>query len=256
MEMAALFRRAGDSKRAAELQRQAEKLRDQFDRDFWLAEGHYALALQKDKRPAAVIASNAGHALWSGIARPERARVTAEQLLFREMFNGWGVRTLSSAALRYNPLAYHLGTVWPHDNSLIAAGFKRYGLDHEALRIMSGLMEAAVHFEDYRLPELFGGFAREDYGAPVSYPVACQPQAWSAGTLPYLLTTALGLEPDGFNSRLHIIRPMLPENVDQVEIRGIRVGQASVDLLFTRSENQVTAKVQHLEGEMEVNVQL
>jgi glycogen debranching enzyme len=255
MEMAKLFRRCGEVERAAELEREAQKLREQFDRDFWLPQGYYALALQDGNRPAEVLSSNAGHALWSGIARPDRVRATAEQLLDAEMFNGWGVRTLSSAALRYNPLGYHLGTVWPHDNSLIAAGFKRYGLDDDALRIMNGMLQAAAEF-GHRLPELFGGFAREDYGVPVSYPVACHPQAWSAGAVPYLLTTGLGLEPDGFNYQLRIKRPMLPEYVDRVEIRGVRVGQACADLLFSRSGDHVAVKVQRVEGEMEVMVQL
>ncbi len=256
VEMAKLFRRCGEVERAAELERSARTLREQFDRDFWLAQGYYALALQDGNRPAAVLSSNAGHALWSGIALPGRARATAEQLLTPEMFNGWGVRTLSSAALRYNPLGYHLGTVWPHDNSLIAAGFKRYGLDRETLRIIDGMLEAALAFEGQRLPELFGGFASEDYGVPVSYPVACQPQAWSAGAVPYLLTTGLGLEPDGFNYQLRIRRPMLPKYVDQVEIRRLRVGQARADLLFSRSGDHVAVKVQRVEGEMEVTLQL
>ena len=255
IEMAALFRRVGEEQRASALEEQAERLRERFDRDFWVDDGYYALALQQGNRQAAVLSSNTGHALWSGIAQPERAGKIAECLLSDEMFNGWGVRTLTSAALRYNPLGYHLGTVWPHDNSLIAAGFKRYGFDHEALKIMSGLIEAAVHFQSYRLPELFGGFAQQDYGIPVSYPVACQPQAWSAGAFPYLLTTVLGLEGDGFESKLRVVRPMLPENVNQVEVHGLRVGQGSVDLLFTRSGDQVAAKVQQLKGKMEVIVQ-
>src|SRR5437773_4733819 len=252
IEMAALFRRVGEEQRASTLEEQAERLREHFDRDFWVEDGYYALALQQHNRQAAVLSSNAGHTLWSGIAQPERAGKIAECLLSEEMFNGWGVRTLTSAALCYNPLGYHLGTVWPHDNSLIAAGFKRYGFDHEALKIMSGLIEAAVHFQSHRLPELFGGFAQEDYGIPVSYPVACQPQAWSAGAVPYLLTTALGLEGDGFESKLRIVRPMLPENVNQVEVHGLRVGQGSVDLRFTRSGDHVAAKVQQLKGKMEV----
>jgi glycogen debranching enzyme len=256
IQMAKLFRRCGEVERAAELERSAQTLCEQFDRDFWLPRGYYALALQDGNRPAEVLASNAGHALWSGIARPDRARATAEQLLTPEMFNGWGVRTLSSAALRYNPLGYHLGTVWPHDNSLIAAGFKRYGLDCEALQIVEGMLQAATEFEGHRLPELFGGFARDDYGMPVSYPVACQPQAWSAGAVPYLLTTGLGLEPDGFNYQLRIKRPMLPRYVDQVEIRGLRVGQACADLLFSRSGDHVAVKVQRVEGELEVTLQL
>jgi len=255
IEMAALFRRVGEEQRASALEEQAERLRERFDRDFWVDDGYYALALQQGNRQAAVLSSNTGHALWSGIAQPERAGKIAECLLSDEMFNGWGVRTLTSAALRYNPLGYHLGTVWPHDNSLIAAGFKRYGLEQEALKIMSGLIEAAVHFQSHRLPELFGGFAQQDYGIPVSYPVACQPQAWSAGAVPYLLTTALGLEGDGFESKLRIVRPMLPENVNQVEVHGLRVGQGSVDLRFTRSGDHVAAKVQQLKGKMEVILQ-
>ena len=256
MEMAALFRRVGEEQRASALEEQAERLRAHFDRDFWVDDGYYALALQQHNRQAAVLSSNTGQALWSGIAQSERAGKIAECLLSDEMFNGWGVRTLTSAALRYNPLGYHLGTVWPHDNSLIAAGFKRYGLDHEALKIMSGLIEATVHFQSYRLPELFGGFAQQDYGIPVSYPVACQPQAWSAGAVPYLLTTTLGLEGDGFESKLRVVRPMLPENVNQVEVHGLRVGQGSVDLRFTRSGDHVAAKVQQLKGKMEVILQL
>jgi glycogen debranching enzyme len=256
MEMAALFRRVGERERASTLEEQADRLRERFDRDFWVDDGYYALALQQQNRQAAVLSSNTGHALWSGIAQPERAGKIAERLLSDEMFNGWGVRTLTSSALRYNPLGYHLGTVWPHDNSLIAAGFKRYGLDREALQIMNGLIEAAVHFQSCRLPELFGGFAEQDYGIPVSYPVACQPQAWSAGAVPYLLTTVLGLEADGFESKLRIVRPILPENVNQLEVLGLRVGQAAVDLLFTRSGDHVAAKVQQLEGKMEVILQL
>jgi glycogen debranching enzyme len=256
LEMAALFRRVGEEQRASALEEQAERLRERFDRDFWVDDGYYALALQQGNRQAAVLSSNTGHALWSGIAQPERAGKIAERLLSDEMFNGWGVRTLTSAALRYNPLGYHLGTVWPHDNSLIAAGFKRYGLEQEALKIMSGLIEAAVHFQSYRLPELFGGFAHQDYGIPVSYPVACQPQAWSAGAVPYLLTTVLGLEGDGFESTLRIVRPNLPENVNQVELHGLKVGRGSVDLQFTRSGDHVAAKVQQLKGKMEVILQL
>src|SRR5437763_1605219 len=256
MEMAALFRRVGEEERASILEEQAERLRERFDRDFWVDDGYYALAPQQHNRQAAVLSSNAGHALWSGIAQPQRAGKIAKWLLSDEMFNGWGVRTLTSAALRYNPRGSHLGTVWPHDKSIIAAGFKRYGFDHEALKIMGGLIEAAVHFQSYRLPELFRGFAQQDYGIPVSYPVACQPQAWSAGAVPYLLTAALGLEGDGFESKLQIVRPMLPQNVNQIEVRGLRVGQGSVDLLFTRSGDHGAAKVQQLKGKMEVILQL
>jgi glycogen debranching enzyme len=255
IELAGLFRRIGDEDRATALETEAEELRKQFNDDFWLSDGYYALALQKDKHQAAVLSSNAGQALWSGIAEPDRARQTAARLLSAEMFNGWGIRTLSASAVRYNPLGYHLGTVWPHDNSLIAAGFKRYGFEDAALRVLAAMLEAAVHFEAHRLPELFGGFSPGHYGVPVNYPVACQPQAWAAGAMPYLVSTILGLEPDAFSKRLSIVRPCLPENVHRAEIRQLQVGAAYVDLLFERTAGAIEVRVESIQGELEVEVQ-
>src|SRR5262249_14981212 len=169
---------AGDDERAARLEREAEELRRRFNRDFWLeAKGVYALALQADKKPVAVVSSNPGQALWTGIAEREKARRTMERLLTDDMFNGWGVRTLSENERRYNPVGYHLGTVWPHDNSIIAAGFRRHGFDGAAMRILAGVIRAAMHFEHYRLPELFAGFPEREFGVPARYPVACHPQA-------------------------------------------------------------------------------
>ncbi len=255
LEMAALFHRAGETERADQLENDARQLHKRFNQDFWVKDGYYALALQQGKSQAAVLSSNAGHALWTGIAESERARKTADHLLSREMFNGWGIRTLSAAAVRYNPLGYHLGTVWPHDNSLIGAGFKRYGLDAEALRILSGMIEAAVHFDAHRLPELFGGFAREDYGIPVSYPVACQPQAWAAGAVPYLLTSTLGLEPEAFERRLRVVRPVLAENVNHLEFHQLQVGKARVDLLFERTVHGIDVRVLAAEGDLEILIE-
>ena len=242
IEMAQLYRRAGDERRATTLESEAHQLRERFNRDFWLADGYYALALQGDKSPCAILSSNAGHALWSGIAEGDLARQTAEHLLSPEMFSGWGIRTLSAAASRYDPLSYHLGTVWPHDNSLIGAGLKRYGLDDATARVLNGMLDATVHFESNRLPELFGGFSRADYPAPVAYPIACRPQAWAAGTVPYLLTTVLGLEPEAFEGRLQITHPLLPENVNRLEMSRLRVGAARVDLLFVREGGQILAR--------------
>jgi glycogen debranching enzyme len=253
--MAKLFRRVGDESRATILEHEAQELRERFNRDFWIDGGYYALALQKDKSRVAVLSSNAGHALWSGIAQADQAQQIVNHLLSSEMYNGWGVRTLSTAALRYNPLGYHLGTVWPHENSLIAAGCKRYGFDDAALRILNGMIEAAAHFPDCRLPELFGGFSREDSGAPVSYPIACRPQAWAAGAIPYLLTTILGLEPEAFESRLRIVRPVLPENVNRVEINQLRVGAASVELLFERTGDNFAVYTSDLKGHLEIVVE-
>ena len=253
--IASLYRRVGEIDRAKELERQAKTLREQVNRDFWLSDGYYALALQDGNRPVAVLSSNAGHALWSGIAEVDQARKVADHLLSKAMFNGWGIRTLSAGSVRYNPLGYHLGTVWPHDNSIIAAGFKRYGFDEAASRILSGLMGAALHFEAGRLPELFGGFPLADYGIPVSYPVACQPQAWSAGAIPYLLTTVFGLEPDGFAKKIRIVRPHLPTNVNRVEVQGLEVGKAKIDLLFERKGDQIAPQVRKISGEMDVIVE-
>jgi glycogen debranching enzyme len=149
-----------------------------------------------------------------------------------------------------------LGTVWPHDNSLIAAGFRRYGHDEEAARILVGLLEAAMEFEDYRLPELFTGFGREEYGQPVRYPVACHPQAWAAGSVPFLVETFLGLVPDAFHRRLKIVKPFLPDFINQVELRHLKVGAASVNLRFERTrDGSLDAQVGEVTGDLKVEVQ-
>jgi glycogen debranching enzyme len=253
--IAELFRRSADEERARRLDDEAENLRQKFNRDFWVEAGWYALALQKDKRPVEVLSSNAGHALWAGIADEEKAKRTASSLMTGEMFNGWGVRTLSAGEVYYNPLGYHLGTVWPHDNSIIAAGFKRYGADAEAMRIFMGLLQATIYFDARRLPELFGGFHRDDYGVPVPYPVACQPQAWAAGTIPYLVTTLLGLEPEGHENRLRVVRPALPDFVNRVEIRRLGIGEARADLRFQRAGEKIEVEVLKIDGKLDVNVE-
>jgi glycogen debranching enzyme len=253
--MADLFARAGEAETSERLQHEADALRERFNRDFWLDEGYYALALQgEENRPASVLSSNAGHALWAGIADADKARLTAEQLMRPEMFNGWGIRTLAESEVYYNPLGYHLGTIWPHDNSLIATGFRRYGLDDAAMRVFTGLLDAAVCFDGHRLPELFAGFARDDYGVPVNYPVACQPQAWAAGTLPYLLKVMLGLTPEAFDKRLRVTRPLLPDFVNHVEVKRLRVGAARVDLMIERVGAGIGVSVLSKDGEVEVRV--
>jgi glycogen debranching enzyme len=253
--IAELFRRSGDEERARRLDREADDLRQKFNRDFWVEAGWYALALQKDKRPVEVLSSNAGHALWAGVSDEEKARRTAASLMADEVFNGWSARTLSAREVRYNPLGYHLGTVWPHDNSIIAAGFKRYGCDAEAMRVFVGLLQATIHFDGRRLPELFGGFHRDDYGVPVPYPVACQPQAWAAGTMPYLLTTLLGLEPEGHENRLRVVRPALPDFVNRVEVRRLGIGEARADLRFERAGEKIEVKVLKIDGALDVVVE-
>jgi glycogen debranching enzyme len=252
--LADLYTQAGEADRAARLRREAQELRTRFNRDFWVEEKQcYALALQAEHKPAAVIASNPGQALWTGIVDPDKARQTVARLMADDMFSGWGVRTLSAQERRYNPIGYHLGTVWPHDNALIAAGFRRYGFHTEACRIFTGIVEAATHFAHHRLPEVFAGFRKADYGMPVRYPVACHPQAWAAGSIPFLITTALGFVPEAFAHRLRIVQPVLPEFLQQLEVHRLRVGEGGADLRFTRrADGSVAVSVLRVAGQLEV----
>jgi glycogen debranching enzyme len=252
--LAGLYAHAGEADRAAQLRREAQELQARFNRDFWLAEKHcYALALQAKHTPVAVISSNPGQALWTGIADPDKAQQTVARLMADDMFSGWGVRTLSTQERRYNPIGYHLGTVWPHDNALIAAGFRHYGCNTEACRIFTAIVEAATHFTHYRLPEVFAGFRKADYGIPVRYPVACHPQAWAAGSIPFLITTALGLVPEALDQRLRIVQPVLPEFLQRLEIHRLRVGHGCADLHFARrADGSVAVTVRRVEGQLEV----
>jgi glycogen debranching enzyme len=164
------------------------------------------------------------------------------------MFSGWGVRTLSDRNPALNPLGYHTGSVWPHDTAMFACGLRRYGFDEEFLRVFDALLEAASRFDDYRLPELFGGFARRPGEDPVPYPVACRPQAWAAGSIPHLLAAGLGLEPDALHARLRVVRPLLPRWVDRLSLEGMRVGDGRVDLRFERAGGQVVLADARTEG--------
>jgi glycogen debranching enzyme len=234
-EIARLYRRSGDAATAERLEEEARLLRARFNQDFWVERtGCYALALDGDKTPLAVVSSNPGQALWAGIADEDKAGRVVDRLMADDMFNGWGVRTLAATERGYTPIGYHLGTVWPHDNSLIAAGFRRYGRGDAVARIFEGLTSAALGFEHLRLPELFTGFSRAEFDVPVRYPVACHPQAWAAGATPLLLQVLLGLAPDGFAKRLRLVHPMLPADVDRLEIGGIRLAGDTVALRLER----------------------
>lgn len=255
--LADLYRRAAEPDRADQLLQEAAKLRSHFNQDFWLQDkSFYAMALQNHNQPASVISSNPGQALWSGIVDSNRIKLVADRLMGEDMFSGWGIRTLSEHERRYNPIGYHLGTVWPHDNSIIAIGLRKYGLDDDFQRVFSGILEAASRFEHHRLPELFSGFARKDYGVPVPYPEACHPQVWAAGAIPMMLQSALGLVPLGFEKRLRIVRPVLPDSVQHLEIRRLKVANATVNLRFERTtERRVAVKVLHVDGELDVSVE-
>lgn len=255
--LAEMFRRLDENELAADLDHRADVLQERFNRDFWLeSRGCFALALQKNGRPVRVCSSNAGHALWGTIALPEQARRTRKRLMRPDMFTGWGIRTLSEHETAYSPVGYHAGTVWPHDNSLIAAGFRRYGFDRAALRIFSGLARAAMNFELYRLPELFAGYSREDYEVPVHYPLASKPQAWAAGATPYLLSELLGLRPEANLRRLNVVSPVLPDFVEWIELKDLRVGEDRVNLRFERTSSGVAVEVQHKDRPLEVVVKL
>ena len=257
LSIAELYGRAGDLNRANELREEARDLRNRFDHDFWLNDrNYYALALQGDNRPATVIASNAGQALWTGIVAPEKGRSVVERLMSDEMFSGWGIRTLSQREKRYNPIGYHTGTVWPHDNALIAAGFRRYGFDHEACRVFMAILEAARHFEHRRLPEVFAGFSRANFPMPVRYPVACHPQAWAAGAVPYMTEAILGLTPNAFDGCLRICRPVLPDSVRWLEVRNLRVGNGAAALRFERTDDgTANCTIVQVKGELDVIVE-
>jgi glycogen debranching enzyme len=220
-----------------------------------MAERKYlAVALQKDGRQADCLTSNPGQALWSGIVSRRHAGSVAHVLMSGAMFSGWGVRTLAKGEVAFNPIDYQVGSVWPHDNSFIAAGLKHYGYHEHASRIFSSIFAAATHFERLRLPEVFSGFSREQYPAPVRYPVACSPQAWSAGAVPYLLQSALGLIPNATASELEVRKPHLPEWLHQVSVSNLSVGKGRVDLEYSRSGGTVFVAVKRREGEVNVRI--
>jgi glycogen debranching enzyme len=251
--MARLARHRGDTELGTRLDLAADELRLRFDDAFWLPDSrYYAIALDGKKRPVASIASNAGQALWSGIVPIERAARVAERMLEPDMFSGWGVRTFAAGQKGYNPVGYHTGSIWPHDNALIAAGLKATGAADGANLLAGRLIEAAQWFPDLRLPELFCGFDRGEVGAPVAYPVACSPQAWSAASPFYLIQTMLGLRADASARRLELIRPTLPEWLGKVTITGLPVGGDSVDLLVHRWRGRTSAELLGRRGSIEV----
>jgi glycogen debranching enzyme len=238
LALADLYRRLDETQRAEELRTRAEAFRARFNTDFWNAElGTYSMALQQGGKPAAVVASNPGQALWSGIADPDHAAQTVHRLMAPDMSSGWGIRTLSQLEKGYNPIGYHVGSIWPHDNAIIANGFRRYGFYDEAMQVFNGVLAAAMNFEEFQLPELYSGFSRDQYSVPVHYPAACHPQAWSAGSIPYFLFSLLGLQPHASGHVLEISHPMLPESVGWLDIAGLHVGELQVNLRFGRAQD-------------------
>jgi glycogen debranching enzyme len=246
----------GEHELAEGLKAEAETLRVKFEETFWCDDlSNYAIALDGDKRPVKVSSSNAGHCLYSGIASKERAKIVAQTLTSDESFSGWGIRTIAQGQARYNPMSYHNGSIWPHDNSLIAAGFARYGLSREPAMILNGLLDASVFFDLHRLPELFCGFPRLVGEAPILYPVACAPQAWASGAVFQLLEACLGLRVMAGERQVVFDNPSLPATLEHVSIRGLRVGDAVLDLNANyHQEHDVSINVVNRRGDVEVVV--
>jgi glycogen debranching enzyme len=263
LSAAQIARELGQLDLAEQQERKAESLKSSFERAFWDEDlGTYVLALDGAKQPCRVRSSNAGHCLWSGIASQSKAGRLVRTLMNEELFCGWGIRTLGSDEVRYNPMSYHNGSVWPHDNAIIAAGFARYGYREEALRVLEGLYEASWFMELNRLPELFCGFhKRSDAEGPTLYPVACSPQAWAASSPYLLLESCLGITVDSDTKVIEFAAPQLPPSVDRLELSGLKVGDQSVDLWVRRDGQEILVNVAGAErssdrrsGEVEIRV--
>jgi glycogen debranching enzyme len=245
----------GDRTRAEMLHGRARQLRDRFEEAFWLPELRtYALALDGNKRPCRVRSSNPGHCLYTGLVTPARARQVAATLLDEASFSGWGIRTLAAGEARYNPMSYHNGSVWPHDNALCAAGMARYGLREEPMRVLEGLFAAANFLDLQRMPELFCGFARRSGEGPTLYPVACLPQAWASGSVFMLLQACLGMSIDTPAREVRFENPALPEWLPEVRIANLRIADGSADLLLERHPHDVGVTVLRREGRLRVTV--
>ncbi|WP_218081476.1 amylo-alpha-1,6-glucosidase [Anthocerotibacter panamensis] len=257
VRMAWLARHLGEDDLARDLEHAAQNLKERFNRDFWLVDQDYcALALDGKGQAVASITSNPGHCLSTGILTPQHARAVAERLTAPDLFSGWGVRTLNARSAAYNPIGYHTGTVWPHDNAIIAHGLRMAGQVSQMLEVGSVLFEVAQNQRYYRLPELFCGFTRTDkHDLLASYPVACSPQAWAAGSLFQVLQAIVNLVPDAPSNRLRIIEPVLPDWMTQLEFRNLQVGTSVLDLEFERTHRATACRVTNKRGNIRVIIE-
>lgn len=234
----------GFSERAASLARQAEELKRRFEEAFWCEEkSTYASALDGQKRPCEVRTSNAGHCLFTGLASPEHATRMVQTLFEPDSFSGWGIRTVDAREARYNPMSYHNGSIWPHDNALIAYGLGCYEFKDRLVDLLNGLLDVANFLDLHRIPELFCGFPRRPSDAPTLYPVACSPQAWSAGSVFLLLQAMLGLSINGARSQVNFVHPTLPEFLDEVRLTHLYVGHSAVNLVLKRQKEGVSVNI-------------
>jgi len=248
-------RQIGLGERAHKLDGEATRLARQFEDAFWCPDmGTYALALDGAKAPCRIYTSNAGQVLFTGICAPDRAAEIAHGLMQPRFFSGWGIRTVARGEARYNPMSYHNGSIWPHDNALITLGFARYGLKQPVERVFQGLFEAAAYMDLRRLPELFCGFQRARGRGPTLYPVACSPQAWASATPFSLIEAALGLEFDTAAGEIRLRNPRLPKFLDELVLRNLQLNQASVDLKVHRHGEEVSVELLRTSGKIQVSV--
>lgn len=257
---AELFERAGDHDAAIRLRIEAERLRAQVIDRFWLDDlGTFALALDGHKRPLPTVTSNAGHLLWSRLPDAARAARVGHTLLASDMSCGWGIRTLSSRHRVFNPMSYHNGSIWPHDNALVMMGLSLYGLSADALPVVAAMQDAAAVADLNRLPELYCGISRDGAAAPVSYPVSCSPQAWASGALFLMLQGVLGIFPDAPRHLLHVRNPVLPTHLQELTITNLAVGRARVSLHFARHATRTLVNVLAIESDdasLQVRIEL
>jgi glycogen debranching enzyme len=248
--MASLMRSFGDIKTADRLKRESAEMAKRFEKAFWMPKlGFYAMALDREKRQTKVISSNPGHLLFTRMLAQDRAKAITQRFMRDDMFTGWGWRTMSRDERVFNPLSYHRGSVWPHDNSLIAHGMALYEFREPANQLFTALFQAALNFRDYRLPELFCGIERREHDVPVQYPVSCSPQAWASGSVFLILMSVLGIRPSAHRKELNVVNPALPEFLDQLSIRNMRVGGSRVGLDFTRRGDRTFCNVVDIEGD-------
>jgi len=248
--MASLLRSFGDTATADRCKKDANDMAKRFEKAFWMPQhGFYAMALDREKRQLQVISSNPGHLLFTRMLPQERARSVTQRFMQPDMFSGWGWRTMAQSERVFNPLSYHRGSIWPHDNSIAAHGMALYEFRDCALKLFTGLVQAALNFRDYRLPELFCGIERREHDKPVQYPVSCSPQAWASGASFLLLTSVLGIRPSAHRKELNIVNPTLPNWLDHLNIRNLRIGGSRVGLDFTRRGDRTFCNVVDIEGE-------
>jgi glycogen debranching enzyme len=248
--MASLMRSFGDIKTADRLKKESAEMARRFEKAFWMPKlNFYAMALDRDKRQTQVISSNPGHLLFTRMLPQDRAKAVTQRFMREDMFSGWGWRTMSRDERVFNPLSYHRGSVWPHDNSLIAHGMALYEFREPANQLFTALYQAALNFRDYRLPELFCGIERREHDEPVQYPVSCSPQAWASGSIFLILMSVLGIRPSAQRRELNIVNPELPAFLEHLSIRNMRVGGSRVGLDFTRRGERTFCNVVDIEGD-------